>query len=42
MSDILELPVYFKNTELHLYIAMIADDRKSISDSVYVDTMTLT
>lgn len=41
-TDILELPVYFKNTELHLYIAMIADDRKSISDSVYVDTMTLT
>ncbi|RYZ42636.1 MAG: hypothetical protein EOP49_28235 [Sphingobacteriales bacterium] len=37
-TDILGLPAYFKNTELHLYISMIADDRKSISDSTYLGT----
>jgi len=37
--DSLELPAYFHNTELQLYIAMISDDRKEISDSVYVGTL---
>ena len=41
-TDILELPAYFKNTELHLYISLIADDRKSISDSIYVGTTIIT
>ena len=40
-TDTLELPAYFKNTALRIYIAMIADDRKSISDSIYIGELTL-
>ena len=35
-TEFMELSDEFKNQELHCYIAFVADDRKAISDSLYV------
>jgi len=39
-TDFMELPDSFKNQVLHAYMAFASDDRKKISDSVYIGSLT--
>lgn len=37
--DVLEVPSHFRGNQLEAYISFVSDDRKSISDSVYVGSI---